>query len=112
MGFYFSYRIIWCVYIVSAYTSEATSTTCTKKPKIHISHDDYNELFVGVASEPFSVNRLQCIMTCVKRGEEVRMAAYDDAEQLCCCVDRDVESVEEGLGTREVYLVDFHRGEL
>ena len=40
------------------------------------------------------------------------MAAYHDVEQLCCCVDRDVEPVEEGLRTREVYLVDFHRGKV
>ena len=65
---------------------------------------------MGPASQTLSLNRLQCIMTCVKRGEEVKMAAYHDAEQLCSCVGRDVEPVKEGPGTREVYLVDFHRG--
>ena len=89
-----------------------TSATCTNNQKVHISQDDYNELFVGPASQTLSINRLQCIMTCVKRGEEVKMAAYHDAEQLCCCVGRDVEPVEEGLRTREVYLVDFHRGKV
>ena len=89
-----------------------TSATCTDNQKVHISNVDYNDLFVGAASQTFSVNRLQCIMTCLKRGEEIKMAAYHDAEQLCCCVGRDVESVEEDLGTREVYLVDFHRGKV
>ena len=69
-------------------------------------------MFVGVESKTFSIDRLQCIMTCLKRGEEVKMAAYHDVEQLCCCVDRNVEPVEEGLRTREVYLVDFHRGKV
>ena len=67
---------------------------------------------MGEASETFTVDRLQCIMTCLKRGEETKMAAYHETEQLCCCVDRDVEPVEEDLGTREVYLVDFHRGKV
>ena len=87
------------------------SSTCSK-PKVHISHHDYNELFVGEDSETFLVDRLQCIMTCLKRGEGIKMAAYQDPVQMCRCVDRDVESVQESGGTVEVYLVNFNRGEL
>ena len=92
--------------------TQTESSTCGKHPKVHISSQDYNELFVGAASETFVVDRLQCFMTCVQRGDEIKMAAYHDPVQLCRCVDRDVESVQENEQTVEVYLVDFQRGEL
>ena len=101
-----------CVHVLWLYTVQTESSTCSRKPKVHISGHDYRELFVGEASETFSVDRLQCIMTCLKRGDVVKMAAYQDSVKLCRCVDRDVESVQENEQTVEVYLVDFCRGEL
>ena len=101
-----------CVCALSFCTTQTESSTCRKNPKVHISRVDYNELFVGAASKTFVVDRLQCIMTCLKRGEEIKMAAYHDPVQMCRCVDRDVESVQENEQTVEVYLVDLQRGEL
>ena len=107
--FYFYYRILQ-VHVLSLYTSQIASSTCSNNPKVHISRGDYNELFVGDASETFSVDRLQCIMRCLKRGEEIIMAAYQDSERLCCCATRYVQSVQESEESEEIYLVDFHRG--
>ena len=101
-----------CVHVLWLYTAQTESSACSKKRKVHISSDDYNELFVGSGSETFLVDRLQCVMTCLKRGQEVRLAAYDNSTRLCCCVGRDVESVQENEQTVEVYLVDFCRGEV
>ena len=101
-----------CVHVLSLCTSQTESSACRKNPKVHISAHDYNELFVGAGSETFPVDRLQCIMTCLKRGDGIKMAAYHDPVQMCRCVDRDVESVQENEQTVEVYLVDFQRGEL
>ena len=99
-----------CVHALWFCTTKTESSTCGKKSKVHISRHDYNELFAGAGSETFSVDRLQCIMICLERGDGTKMAAYQDSVQLCCCVDRDVESVQESEQTVEVYLVDFHRG--
>ena len=111
MLFHYVSRIL-CVHVLSFCTTQTGSSTCGKNPKVHISRGDYNELFVGAGSETFVVDRLQCVMTCLKGGQEVRMAAYHDPVQMCRCVDRDVESVQENEQTVEVYLVDFQRGEL
>ena len=100
------------MHALSLCISQVTSSTCSKNPKVHISRGDYNELFVGADSETFVVDRLQCFMHCLKRGEETKMAAYHDPVQMCRCVDRYVESVQENEQTVEVYLVDFKRGEL
>ena len=100
-----------CVHVLWLCTTQTESSICNKQ-KVHISSQDYNELFVGAASETFVVDRLHCFMTCLKRGQEVRMAAYHDPVQMCRCVDRDVESVQENEQTVEVYLVDLQRGEL
>ena len=101
-----------CVHASWLYTTQTESSICSSKPKVHISRGDYNELFVVEASETFSVDRLQCVMICLKRGDVVKMAAYQDSVKLCRCVDRDVESVQENEQTVEVYLVNFCRGEL
>ena len=101
-----------CVHVLWLFITQTGSSTCRKNPKVHISPSDYNELFVGAASKTFVVDRLHCFMTCLKRGQEVRMAAYHDPVQMCRCVDRDVEPVQENEQTVEVYLVDFKRGEL
>ena len=100
------------VHVLSLCTSQITSSTCSKKPKVHISRVDYNELFVGAACGTFSVDRLKCIMTCLKKGEEVKMAAFQDSERLCCCATRYVQSVHGSEESEEIYLVDFHRGKL
>ena len=103
---------ILCVHVLSHCTTETASSTCRKNPKAHISSSDYNELFVGEGSETFVVDRLHCFMTCLKRGDGIKMAAYHDPVQMCRCIDRDVESVQENEQTVEVYFVDFQRGEL
>ena len=111
LSIYIYWRFV-CVHVLSLCTTQTECSTCRKNPKVHISAHDYNELFVGAASETFVVDRLHCFMTCLKRGQEVRMAAYHDPVQMCRCVDRDVESVQENEQTVEVYLVDLQRGEL
>ena len=109
---FYCYCRFMCVHLLWLYTPTTESSACSKNPKVHISSHDYDELFVGVGSETFLVDRLQCVMTCLKRRDGTKMAAYQDSVQLCCCVDRDVESVQENEQTVEVYLVDFCRGEL
>ena len=108
---YFYCRFV-CVHVLWLCPTQTGSPKCTKNPKVHISRHDYNELFVGIGSEPFSVDRLQCFMTCLKIGDRIKMAAYQDSVKMCCCVDRDVESVQENEQTVEVYLVNFCIGEL
>ena len=106
--FYCRFVYVHALWLCAAQTE---SSTCSKKSKVHISRHDYNELFEGEDSETFVVDRLHCIMTCLKGGEGIKMAAYQDPV-LCRCVDRVVESVQESGGTVEVYLVNFNRGEL